>query len=197
MQAPDITGRIEYYGLRSLTIGLSGYSGTTESTLYNGINRSNETALATADSSVTKIVLGGLDFRYEKNGIQLRGQAYYISLPDARVYNLFAASRETSPDVGTTMAGFYTEVAFDLFRKDDSGQKGSLIPFVRYSYYNTHQKTAKGFSANPAYRHNLITTGIGWKMTPGAILKADIQWDKQGDKTAYSPVFHAGIGVTF
>lgn len=57
MSSPNFTGKIEYYGFSGLNLGLSGYFGNTQSTLYNGLEKSNSDAIAQADSSVGKSVV--------------------------------------------------------------------------------------------------------------------------------------------
>jgi len=64
ISSPNFTGKLEYYGIRGLNVGLSGYWGDTQSTLYDGIKKDDDAALAKADSSVVGISMVGLDARY-------------------------------------------------------------------------------------------------------------------------------------
>ena len=59
----DFAGRLSYYGIPGLNLGVSLYSGESETVLYNGLDLNNETAVATADSSKIGIQMIGLDAR--------------------------------------------------------------------------------------------------------------------------------------
>jgi len=78
ISAPNFTAKVEYYGIRGLNVGVSGYLGDTQSRLYNGIAKDDDAALARADSSVVGIAMFGADARYTLKGLQLRGQVYYV-----------------------------------------------------------------------------------------------------------------------
>ena len=41
---PNFSGKVEFYGIRGLNIGLSGYYGNTQTTLYHGIGKSENEA---------------------------------------------------------------------------------------------------------------------------------------------------------
>ena len=53
--------RLSYYGIPGLNLGVSLYSGESETVLYNGLDLNNETAVSTADSSKIGIQMIGLD----------------------------------------------------------------------------------------------------------------------------------------
>ena len=52
MTAPDLSAKINYYGIKGMDIGLAAYVGETESTLFDGINRDSTSQMATADSTI-------------------------------------------------------------------------------------------------------------------------------------------------
>lgn len=196
MSSPNLTARIEYYGLPSLSLGLSGYFGETQSTLYDGLDKDDELAEGQADSSVVGISMIGLDARFQKKGVQLRGQFYYTALSNTDQYNHFTGSETGPNDLGSAMVGYYLEAGYNVFQTSNNIQT-ELIPFVRYEGYNTHQSVESGFEENKSYNNTIITTGIGWKLTPGAVLKADLQFLKSEADDDYSKVFNAGIGIMF
>lgn len=197
MRNPDLAARVEYFGIRGLTAGISLYTGRTESSMYEEIDVDNRTELAMADSTTTGITLLGMDFRYERKSLQLRGQGYYINLNDAERYNRFAELRGFSPGLGNKMAGFYLEAAyrFDL-TSGESGTAG-MIPFIRYTALDTHFSVPESLQEDPANNRLLWTLGLGWKPAKGAVVKADITWSRMGNEHSWNPEFHAGIGVTF
>ncbi len=55
-------------GLPVLKLGASTYLGKSQSTLFNGLNKNDHSAVAMADSSVVGISMIGFDARYRKNG---------------------------------------------------------------------------------------------------------------------------------
>jgi len=191
ISAPNFTGKIEYYGIRGLNLGLSGYIGNTQSTLYDKLDKSNDAALAKADSSVVKIAMIGVDARYNLGGLQMRGQLYYSDIANTEQYNAL-----TKKDLGSAMMGYYVEAGYNVFRFF-SKAKTELVPFVRYENYNTHYATSGTLVQNKAYNNNVITSGLTYKLTKGVVLKADMQFVKSEAATEYSKVFNAGVGVMF
>jgi hypothetical protein len=191
ISSPNFTGKVEYYGVRGLNIGLSGYFGNTQSTLYNGLDKSNEAALAKADSSVVKLAMVGVDARYNLGGLQMRGQFYYSDIANAEQYNAL-----TKKDLGSAMMGYYVEAGYNVL-KFASNTKTELIPFLRYENYNTHFATSGAVVKNLAYDNNVITTGLTYKLAKGVVVKADMQFVKSKASTEYTKVFNAGVGVMF
>lgn len=188
---PNFAGKVEYYGIRGLNIGLSGYFGKTSSSLYD-----EDVLQATKDSSVVGISMVGLDARYIIKGLQLRGQFYYSDIANTKQYNEFTADEGIVNDLGSAMYGYYVEAGYDVFQSMDK-ISSQLIPFVRYSQYDKHASTMPGLDANSSYKANIITSGIGWKITPGSILKADVQFIKTDDADEYLATFNAGVGIMF
>lgn len=196
MSSPNFTAKAEYYGIRGLNVGISGYFGKTQSTLYNGIAKDNSAAVARADSSVVGISMLGVDARYGIKGLQLRGQLYYAAISNTEEYNKFTAVNKVANDLGSAMTGYYVEAGYNVLRSVSS-TTNELIPFVRMENYNTHQATSRSLARNEAYNNNVITTGLTFRITQGAVIKADVQFVKAKPADEYSKVFNAGIGVMF
>ncbi|MEL7586143.1 MAG: hypothetical protein AAGU19_05475 [Prolixibacteraceae bacterium] len=197
ISSPNLTGKIEYYGIRGLNVGLSGYFGDTQSTLYDGVDKDDDAALAKADSSVVGISMVGLDARYTLKGLQLRGQYYRVNLSNAAQYNAFTAKEPATPnDLGSAMSGYYIEAGYNVFRHLENTQT-ELIPFVRFEGYDTHAKVPDNISRNDSYKNSAITTGLTLKLAQGAVLKTDLQFVKPDGADSYSKVFSAGLGIMF
>jgi len=196
ISAPNFSGKVEFYGVRGLNVGVSGYFGNTQSKLYNGIDKNDGEAIAMADSSVAGISMLGLDARYSFKGLQLRGQYYYTQLSNTKQYNVFTATDGELNDLGSSMYGYYVEAGYNVFRLVKS-IKTELIPFVRYEAYNTQNTVEEGIVVNKAYENTIITTGLTWKLAKGAVLKADMQFLKSEADSKYMQVFNAGFGVMF
>lgn len=196
ISSPNFTGKIEFYGLRGLNIGLSGYFGKTQSTLYNGVDKNDEHSLAVADSSVVGVSMVGFDARYKFKGLQFRGQLYYAALSNTNQYNKFTArDNGTLNDLGSAMAGYYAELGFNVLRRLPTEKQ--LVPFVRYEFLNTHYDVGSSITKNKGYEKRIITAGVTFTLTKGAVVKADMQFVKSGSSDDYDKLFNVGIGVTF
>lgn len=191
ISSPNFTTKIEFYGLPNLNIGLSGFFGKSQSTLYDGIDKNDNNAIMTADSSVVGISMIGLDARYNLKGIQLKAQYYYASIANTNQYNHF-----TSNELANTVGGFYVEAAYNVFKSIDKFES-KLTPFVRYQTYDTQQSVDSYITKDDANNKEIITTGLSWAPTNGSILKADMQFVKSKADTKYSKVLNIGLGVMF
>ncbi len=196
ISSPNFAAKLEFFGIRGLNLGLSGYVGKSQSTLYDGINKDDEKTLALADSSVINMAMIGADLRYSTSGLQIRGQFYYNSLGNTKEYNEFTASKGKNNDLGKSMIGYYAEVAYNVFSTVDK-VKTELIPFVRLERYDTQNSVEKGIVQNKAYAASVITTGLTWKMVPNAAFKTDVQFVKTEAEDKAKATFNAGFGLMF
>lgn len=115
MSSPNFTAKIEYFGLRGLNVGISTYLGKTQTSLYDGLDRTDETMISMADSSVVDLKMIGLDARYSISGWQFRGQYYYTSISNTEAYNEFTREGVASfNDLGSVMSGYYAEAAYNV-----------------------------------------------------------------------------------
>ncbi len=190
MSSPNFTGKVEYYGVRGLNVGLSGYFGNTQSTLYDGIDKNDASALAKADSSVVGVSMLGVDARYNIQGLQLRGQLYYTSLSNSDQYNAF-----TSSDLGSSMIGWYAEVGYNVLRTMQTEKQ--LVPFVRYEFLDTHNSVEGSVQKKASYEKNALSAGLTFALTKGAVVKGDVQFLKSGGDASYAKTLNLGIGVMF
>jgi hypothetical protein len=194
--SPSFTGKIEYYGIRGLNLGVSTYLGKTQSTLYNGINKNDVETIATADSSIVHVKMLGLDARYNYRGLALRGQLYYIGLENTAQYNLFTSSTDGTPnDLGNAMLGYYLEIGYNVLSHAKTDMQ--LSPFFRYGFYDTHNSVESSINKNLAYQVTTITTGLSFELSRGAVIKSDIQLLKNAASNRYTKTINAGIGVMF
>ncbi|MFO7658727.1 MAG: hypothetical protein R6W78_16830 [Bacteroidales bacterium] len=196
ISSPNFAGKIEYFGFRGLNIGLSGYFGNTQSTLYDGIDKNDDASIATADSSVVGVSMLGLDARFNLQGLQLRGQFYYTALSNSAHYNVFTADSDgTLNDLGKSMIGYYAEAGYNVLRLAKTEMQ--LVPFVRYEYLNMHNLVESNISRNLAYEKTAITTGLTLTLTKGAVVKTDFQFVNDAATDKYKMTFNAGVGVMF
>ena len=195
VSSPNLSGRVDYFGIKNLQLGASVYFGNTQSTLYNGIDKNDDVALAKADSSIVGISMYGLDARYNWGKLQVKGQYYYNFLTNTEQYNAFTKNSGVDNDLGSALRGWYLEAAYGINLSKKNAQE--LVPFARLEYYNTQQQVSGTTVQNDAYKNNIITAGLGWKMTENTVIKADVQFIKSGVATEYNKTFNAGIGVMF
>ncbi len=189
--SPNFSTKLDYYGISGLKLGLAGYVGDSQSTLYDGLDKNDSAGIARADSSTVGVAMVGLDARYSKNGFELRGQVNYTSLSNTMAYNAF-----TGNDVGSKMSGFYLEAAYNVFQKVKEN-KTELLPFFRYEQYNTHQSVERTIEQDNAFKRTELTAGLTWKMTPGTALKLDYQWLKNDAEDTFRNQLNLGVGVWF
>lgn len=196
ISSPNFSGKIEYYGIRGLNVGLSGYVGKTQSTAYNSLPKNDYAQINSADSTVVGISMLGFDARYSIKGLEMRGQYYFTSISNTKQYNVITATDGELNDLGKTMMGYYVEAGYNVFRLVKKC-KTEFLPFVRYEAYNTQNSVEEGIVINKAYDNTIITTGLTWRMARGAVLKADIQFVKSAADSKTKNLFNAGFGVMF
>ena len=91
-RTPSITGKLTYYGLNGLRLGLSGYAGNSETTLYDGIRRDDVDAIATADSSIVGISMFAVNARYTIGKFQISAVGNMTSISNSEQYNAFTGT---------------------------------------------------------------------------------------------------------
>lgn len=173
MTAPDFASRFSYVGIPNLNLGLSTYFGESESTAYNGLDLSDKNAVSSADSTIIGINMIGIDGRYQKGALQLRGQYIVADLSNTNQYNIF-----TGKDLGSKMLGYYAEAGYNFLAEKETNNE--LIAFARYENYNTHNQVEEspiigGVVINESYNRTDIIIGLGFKVSNGAMFKADYQ----------------------
>lgn len=196
LTSPNFSGKIEYFGVRNLNIGLSGYLGKSQSKLLSSLNRDSVEQILEADSSVVGIAMTGVDFRYNRKGFEARGQFYYTWISNTEQYNVFAATAEKNNNLGSGMIGYYAEAGYDILRLLAKTEL-ELVPFIRYEYYDMQHTVAVPVTKNNFYANTVITTGLTFRLNRHAVFKTDIQFDKSKEADSWSKTLNAGIGVMF
>lgn len=195
ISTPNFSGKVEFYGVKGLNIGLSGYVGKSQSKLYDKSAVDNTVLKLKADSSVIGISMVGLDARYNLKGFEMRGQLYYSAFSNTEQYNVFTQKAGKLNDFGSAMMGYYIEAGYNVLRPF-SQTSLELIPFVRYQDYNTHFAVS-GITAQDKYKGSVVTTGLTLKLAKGAVLKADVDFAKTQADAKATTTFNAGLGVMF
>jgi hypothetical protein len=158
MNNVNFSGKLDYYGLPGLRLGLSGYFGRTQSNV----------AIEDTPGADVGVAMVGLDARYANKRFTARGQFINASITDSKDYNALYGS-----DLGSALRGWYVESAYNLLPMDKEQQ---LFAFARYEDFNTHASTEGALAKNLAYDRNEVTVGLTYKVAPGAAFKADYQF---------------------
>jgi len=197
ISSPNFSAKVEYFGARGLNIGLSGYFGKSQSMAYDGLDKNNKAAKESADSTTIGIAMVGLDARYSIGGLELRGQYYYSALSNTDKYNAYGSEgSDVLNDLGSSLMGYYIEAGYNVL-KYNQNTPSQLVPFVRYEQFNTHNTVHSSIIKNDVYNKTAITTGLSWRITQGAIVKADMQFIKSKANSEYDRIFNAGVGFMF
>lgn len=194
ISSPNLSAKVEYFGARGLNIGLSGYFGKSQSMAYDGLDKNNESAKESADSTTIGIAMVGMDARYSIGGLELRGQYYYASLSNTEKYNAYGS--DDLNDLGSSLMGYYIEAGYNILKYNQNTQS-QLVPFIRYEQFNTHNTVHSSIAKNDAYNKTAITSGLTWRITQGAVVKADMQFIKSKANSEYDKIFNAGVGFMF
>lgn len=192
ISSPNLSTKIDFYGVKGLKIGLAGYFGKTQTTAIEGISKNDDVGILTADSTRIGISMLGADFRYQHKGFQARGQFIHSKNTNVKAYNT-----KTNQDLGSSFLGYYLEAGYDILRlfKKDIDQELTL--FMRYENYDTHHTTYDELVRNLAYNRNDITCGFGLKLANGAVLKLDYQRFTNMSNTNQDHQINAGVAVWF
>jgi hypothetical protein len=75
--------------------------------------------------------------------------------------------------IGKVLLGAYAEVAYDVMPWLLPETAQYLAPWFRYSWLDTTNKVAAGFTRNPAARRHFYEFGLQYKPIPQVVLKAD------------------------
>ena len=190
-QKPNYSGKISYYGLPGLKMGLAGYFGETNSSLFDGLDQNNIVDVAKADSSRIGVSMIGFDTQYTNRAFEAKAQIIYSGLNNTDEYNAL-----TGKDLGSEMFGYYLELGYDVLSLFNENAEQRIVVFSRYEMYNTHFST-KNIAVNNAYNRTDITTGVSYHVAPGAVLKADYQWRSDKAINEFKPNLNLGIGIWF
>jgi hypothetical protein len=158
INSPNLSAKIDFYGVQGLRLGLSGYFGRTQA--EDGIQE-----IEGADVGLSML---GLDARYINNRFSARGQYIHANLSDSDKYNILYET-----NLGSELKGWYLEAAYNLLALS---KEQRLDAFVRYEQYDSHAATEKaGIQRNLGYNRNEWTTGLSYHIAQGAVVKADYQ----------------------
>jgi hypothetical protein len=153
---PAKTARVEFQGVRRLTLGLSLYSGHTGFRL--------RTLNPRAD-------IVSFDGRYSRGRLDLRGLFADVWISRARELNL-ALQREFGafPNIARKLRGYYFEPAVHVLPRRT---RHDLVLFTRYEKFNTQHRMPEGFAALPQFNRSAWVAGATYKPNADVAFKFD------------------------
>lgn len=186
VDSPNLSAKLDYYGLPGLRLGLSGYVGRSQA----------QDDVEDIDGSSVGLSMVGLDARYAYKRLTARGQFVYAGLTDTEAYNELYYDLDADPTqgLGSAMQGWYLEAAFNLLPLTKEQQ---LYAFARYEDYDTNAKVEGDLLENDAFNRTEWTLGLSYKLTPGAVVKADYQFKNDATNNDLPNQLNFGIGVWF
>ncbi len=181
INTPNLSAKVDYYGISGLRLGLSGYFGRTQAA--DAVDKE-----VGADVGISMI---GLDARYAKKRFSARGQYIHAKLSDTKAYNT-----KYTTDLGSELKGWYAEAAYNLL---PLANEQKLDAFLRYESYDTHAATEDaGISRSLGYNRNEWTAGLSFHVAQGAVVKADYQlFDNAVTNNKTKGQLNLGFGVWF
>ncbi len=180
IDSPNLSTKLDYYGIPGLRLGFSTYFGRTQA----------EDDVEQFDGADIGIAMLGFDARYAYQKFTARGQFIHASLSDTDDYNNLTGS-----NLGSALQGWYLEGAYNVL---PAGNRQKLFAFARYESYNTHADTDGLLTANEAYDRTDVTTGLTYHIAPGVVVKGDYQFrSNAADDADVADRLNFGIGVWF
>lgn len=176
-------GRLDFRPQDGSLIGASAYIGGSDHNVEgNGVKA----------SSTTQIY--DLHLEWKKNSFQTRFLAALAKNNGVESLNAVKTVPLTgNQSIGEDLRGYYAEVGYDVWRGIKSQ---ALIPFIRYSSYNTQHKVPAGFSKNPANEITKTTLGVSFLPHTNVVVKADYEIEKNEAQTG-TDAFNLGLGFNF
>lgn len=186
VDSPNFSAKLDYYGIPGLRLGLSGYVGRSQA----------EDDVEELDGSSVGLSMIGFDARYAYKRLAARGQFVYSGLTDTEAYNelYYDLNADPTQGLGSAMQGWYLEAAYNLLPLT---KKQQLYAFARYEDYDTNASVKGDLLVNDAYNRSEWTLGLSYKLTPGAVVKADYQFKNDATNNSLPNQLNFGIGVWF
>lgn len=178
-----LVARTDYQFSSGTTFGLSGY--------YGGSDQAAERNRMKAKSK-TQIYDGHLEIK--THGFQIRLLSVIALNEGAEELNQVNTTPLTgNASIGSRLIGHYLQVGYDVLQGKNNQ---SLIPFARYSEYDTQDKVPATYSHNLASDVKKYTVGLNYLPHPNVVAKLDYQDEENKGETGVQQ-YNFGIGFNF
>ena len=159
---PAMVGRLEYAGVRRLTLGASLYTGTRAS-MCPAVN--------------PRVTSGEFDGRYSYRRVRFpRPVREHLDLRRPRAERGSRSGRRDSIRTSRAqMRGYYFEPACHIFPRR---MRNDLILFARYEKYNTQHRMAAGYVPLTQFNRSSWVTGVTFKPNADVAIKFDYVFNR-------------------
>ncbi len=182
---PSIASQIEYYGLSNGKIGLSWYSGSSNTDAYNGLLNDDEAAINSADSTTIHTNMIGIHSTLNFDQWKVRSQMIYALNSGVEAYNT-----KTKADLADSSLGAYIEIG----RTISSNKKWSA--FGRYSYIDTVVEDRASVDNQNIGLDHIAIIGLNYNPAEGAVFKIEAKWSQLHlDENLFN--INTAVGVWF
>jgi hypothetical protein len=174
---PATVGRLEFAGIRRLTLGLSGYTGVSSSP---------------AIKIMPRVSIFSFDVRHSIRRLDFRG--LFASTWITKTRELNAALEQLSgfsPNVGKQLLGYYIEPGLHVFPRR---LRSDMIVFARYEKYNTQHRMATGLQPLPEFDRSSVVTGVTFKPNADIAIKFDYVFNRNA-ASIIRPVNGINLGL--
>jgi hypothetical protein len=179
---PAVTGRLEYVGVRGLTVAASFWTG-----------RSGFEFRPRFDVPVS---LGEADVRYSRDRLELRGQFARVAISNAGLLNdAMGRAVGVDPNVASGLRGFYGEAGYRVISGASYGEVGV---FARYENFDTQFKMPSGYLPLKELDRDALVIGATYWPDPDIALKFDYSGVRSRNSTIRAPnSYNIGLGWWF
>ncbi len=183
--------RLDFYHVPGLRLGLSGYYGRSasnslKSDRYSDINGD--------------VLIGAIDFLYDRYNIVARGNFDYGHLSDSyEITKQNKAMPSASPSPKTPVASdaiaLGCEVGYNIFGNIDClrarGEK--LYPFMRFDYYDSMYKTNSNVTHYDYCKRLVYTGGVNYMPVKGIVIKGEYSYRQFSSAYNNEPTISLGV----
>ena len=154
---PAVTGRVEYAGVRGLTVGASVWTG-----------RSGFAFRPRFDVPVT---VAAADVRFSRDRLELRGQFAQTTIGNAGDLNdALGRAIGVDPNVARALRGFYGEAGYRVISGAAFGDVGV---FARYENFDTQFRMPAGYLPLKSLDRDALVAGFTYWPDPDVAVKFD------------------------
>lgn len=177
LRDPAKVGRLEYLGLRRLTLGTSYYTG------HAGVNTPGVNP---------RVSMYELDGRYSLGRVDFRGLFANTWVSRAAELNrLLRIQTGVNPNVASQMRGYYLEPAWHVLPRR---ARHDLILFARFERYNTQQNMPAGYLPRLEFNRSSWVTGVTYKPNADVAVKFDYVINRN-ESRVIRPVDGVNLGI--
>jgi DtxR family Mn-dependent transcriptional regulator len=179
---PGVTGRLEWVGVRGLTLGLSGWTG------HSGFEFRPRFDVP--------VSLAEADARYARGRLELRGQFSQVWIGNAGLLNEALTRRiGVDPNLARSLRGFYAEGGYRLASSPSAGEVGA---FVRYENFDTQFRMPSGYLPLRELDRDAWVIGATYWPDPDIAVKVDYSVVRNRSSVIKAPdSFNVGLGWWF